>query len=45
MMNESVQDEPEDPEADIVDDEETGNRLAPDEGFSNGFYDHDEQDP
>ena len=46
MMNESHQEEPEDPEADIIDDEEnTGDRQAADEGYSNGFYDQDEQDP
>jgi hypothetical protein len=39
MMQESVQDEPEDPEADVVDDEEdTGNCQAADEGYSDEYY-------
>lgn len=46
MMQESHQEEPEDPEADIVDDEDnTGNCQAADEGYSDGFYQQDQQDP
>lgn len=42
MMQESFQEEPEDPEADVVDDEEnTGNCQAADEGYSDGYGDQD----
>ena len=38
-MQESHQEEPEDPEADILDDDDnTGNCQAADEGYSDGFY-------
>ena len=46
MMQESHQDEPEDPEADVIDDDdETGDRQAADEGYSNSFIENDDQDP
>ena len=40
MMQERDQEEPEDPEADYVDDDEddTGNCPAADEGYSDGYY-------
>lgn len=46
MMQESFQDEPEDPDADVVDDDEdnTGNCQAADEGYSDGYYQHEQND-
>lgn len=42
MMKANNQEEPEDPEADILeDDENTGNYPAADEGYSDGFYHND----
>lgn len=44
MMEETFQEEPEDPDADVDDDENTGNCLAADEGYSDGYYQHEGND-
>ena len=45
MMQESFQEEPEDPDADVVDDDDTGNCQAADEGYSEeGYYQDPAQD-
>ena len=46
MMQESFQEEPEDPEADVVDDDEdnTGNCQAADEGYSDGYYQQEQHE-